>query len=79
MLLLGSTKTEGASCGFVVTLRYRLAAACPSMVWLLQLPSLHTQREGKLMKILTRIIPSNVSSEWQAVFATVCCYGAHSS
>ena len=51
---------DGASCGFVVTLRYRLAAACPSMVWLLQLPPLHTQREGKLMKVhvLTRIMPS---------------------
>ena len=58
--------------GFVVTLRYRLAAVCPSMVWLLQLPPLHTQREGKLMKVLTRIMPSNVGSERQAVFATVC-------
>ena len=63
---------DGASCEFVVTLRYRLAAACPSMVWLLQLPPLHTQREGKLMKVLTRIMPSNVGSERQAVFATVC-------
>ena len=54
---------DGASCGFVVTLRYRLAAACPSMVLLLQLPPLHTQREGKLMKVLTRIMPSNVGSE----------------
>ena len=60
---------DGASCGFAVTLRYRLAAACPSMVWLLQLPPLHTQREGKLMKVLTRIMPSNVGSERQAVFA----------
>ena len=63
---------DGANCRFVVTLRYRLAAACPSMVWLLQLPPLHTQREGKLMKVLTRIMPSNVGSERQAVFATVC-------
>ena len=62
---------DGASSGFVVTLRYsyRLAAACPSMVWLLQLPPLHMQREGKLMKVLTRIMPSNVGSEQQAMFA----------
>ena len=39
---------EGANCGFVVTLCYRLAAACPSTVWYCNncLP-LHTQRKGK--------------------------------
>ena len=41
---------EGANCGFVVTLRYRLAAACPSMVWLLQqLPSALHAKERQIL------------------------------
>ena len=70
MLLLGSTKTERvADLSLLCAIDW---PACPSMVWLLQLPPLHTQREGKLMKVLTRVMPSNVGSERQAVFATVC-------
>ena len=51
MLLLGYYE-DGASCGFVVTLRYRLAEACPLMVWLLQ--QLPAAPHAKARQILCR-------------------------
>ena len=73
ILLLGSTKTERvADLSLLFAIDWRQLVPRWYKVWLLQLPPLHTQREGKLMKVLTRIMPSNVGSERQAVFATVC-------
>ena len=70
MLLLGSTKMERVA---------DLSLLC-AIDWRQPVPRWYgycnsrrsTRKEGKLMKALTRIMPSNVGSERQAVFATVC-------